>query len=333
MKQVIPTYLPILFLITAACSYSTQNNHGDSAILVTDFRDEQIELEKPAERVICLIESALSGIYMLKQEHKVIGIPSDIYQEHLHRYYAQLDPRIAQKELPTPGSWDFVSIEQIVSLDPDLVIIWASQTEAIENIEQFGIPVYAVMLHSFNDVFKEITDLGIMLDGRPRAEQLIRHTRNRLESIRREYDNPEPRKVYFMWAQGLTETSGTNSTVNELLTTSGTVNACDMQEEHVTVSVEKIYDWNPDLIVMWYNDKLDPSDILSNPLLQGLPAVQNGQVYELPEVFACDFWTLKMSYTSELIGHWAYPDKHDRSTLPSQALNKMYSTLYDQSLR
>jgi iron complex transport system substrate-binding protein len=315
--------------LACSCSFSTNIEYEGSAVSVTDFRGKEVRLPKHAEKVVCLIESSLSGIYMLGKGQNLIAIPSNVYGKNLYGYYSRLDHRIQEKTLPAPGNWDFISIEKIVGLNPDLVIIWASQTEAIENIEQFGIPVYAVMLHSFDDVYQKIADFGELLDCSDRADSLIRITKDNLASIRYKYRNPNPKSVYFMWAQGVTETSGINSTVNELLEIAGTVNACTMEHEHLSVSIEKLYDWNPDMIVMWYNERLDPEDIMADPLLQGLSAVRNKKVYELPDVFACDFWTLKMQYPAQLIGSWAYPDKGD----PEHFLNDMYMTLYGKPLQ
>ncbi len=316
------------FIILCSCSTNEKGESEDMPIRVTDFRGNETALSKPAERVVCLIESALSGIYMLGQQHRLVAVPSNIYDQSLYKYYAQLDPRISDKSLPAPGNWDFISLEQIAGLKPDLVIIWASQTSAIESIERLGIPVYAVMLHSFEDVYKEIADFGLLFDSKERADSLIKLTRGRLEEISSRYENDTPESVYFMWAQGITETSGLNSTVNELLTVSGTVNACLMEQEHVSVSIEKLYDWDPDMIVMWHNDRLSPEDIIANPLLQGLNAVQNKRVYELPGVFSCDFWTLKMQFPAQLIASWAYSDPIDQD----QILNEMYLSLYGKPL-
>ena len=324
-------YIVINILIFVACTNSPPVQSTNDKIVVTDFRGNEIKLEKPAERVICLIESALSGIYMLRQQKRIIGVPSAVYAEKLYPYYSRLDSRILNESLPAPGNWDFISIEQIVGLKPDLVVIWSSQTDAIENIEQFGIPVYAVMLHSFSDVYKEIKDFGKLLDCGERADSLIQYSKGELDSIRKKNSNKNPKSVYFMWSQGITETSGKNSTVNELLETAGVINACNLSDEHVSVSIEKIYDWDPDLIVMWYNEKLDPVDIIKDPLLQGLRAVKERKVYELPEVFACDFWTLKMQYPAQLISDWSYGAKSD-TEMQTQLLRKIYMQLYDKEL-
>jgi iron complex transport system substrate-binding protein len=315
-------------LFISSCSFSSPGSREEMALTVTDFRARETVLSKPAERVVCLIESALAGIYMLGQEHRLVAVPSNVYGKGLHGYYARLDSRIKEKILPTPGNWDFISMEQIAGLNPDLVIIWASQAEAIANIERLGIPVYAVMMHGFDDVYKEIKDFGVLFDCRERADSLIETTRSRLDEIQARFENENPKSVYFMWAQGITETSGLNSTVNELLQISGTVNACPLEPEHVSVSVEKLYDWDPDMIVMWHNDRLDPEDIIANPLLQGLKAVQNRRIYELPGIFSCDFWTLKMQYPAQLIASWAYSCPVDADLI----LADMYIELYGINL-
>ncbi len=314
-----------------SCTNYTRVQSTEDDIVVTDFRDREIKIEKPAERVVCLIESALSGIYMLHQQNRVIGNPSSVYDENIYQYYSHLDSRIFAKSLPTPGNWDFISIEQIVGLKPDLVIIWSSQTDAIEALEQFNIPVYAVMLHSFSDIYKEIEDFGLLLDCTKRADSLIAFTKQNMQAIQSNNSCENASSVYFMWSQGITETSGKNSTVNELLGAAGVKNACTLTEEHVSVSIEKIYDWNPDMIVMWYNEKLNPIDVINDPLLQGLRAVKEGKVFELPEAFACDFWTLKMQYPVQLVSEWAY-DKDTDTVNQNHLLKEMYKELYGKEL-
>jgi iron complex transport system substrate-binding protein len=308
-----------------------EDTADSSGIVVTDFRGREIRFEKPVERVVCLIESAFSGICMLEAQDRVVGVPGDVYNESLWKYYSQLDERIRNRTMPAPGNWEFISLEQVAGLEPELVIAWASQSDAIDNLEKLGIPVYAVMLHRFEDVYKEIADLGTMVGKKERADTLIKHTRERLEHNLQYYLSDSPPTAYFMWAQGINETSGKNSTVEELLRYAGTVNACGLEEEHVTVSLEKIVDWDPDMIVMWHNEKLDPSDILGNPVLKGIKAVRTNRVFELPGVFECDFWTLKMQFSVRMISQWAYPEKDDGLN-DRQYLEDMFHFLYGMEM-
>jgi len=59
---------------------------------------------------------------------------------------------------------------------------------------------------------------------------------------------------------------------------------------------------------MWVNDKRSPEDVINDTQLRSLKAVKTRQVYELPEVFLCDLWTLKFVYAIKLLAKWAYPE-------------------------
>jgi iron complex transport system substrate-binding protein len=298
-------------------------------IRVNDFRGKEIILQKQATRIICLIESALSGIYMLKAENQLIGVPSAVYDESVALQYSNLDERIKNKTIKIPGNWDFVSIESIVALSPDLVIIWASQSESIESIEKHGIPVYGVFLKSFSDVYKEIKDLGILTGKSQRADSLINYTRNEIDALCSEISVPEKEKkeVYFVWSQGLLETAGTASTVNELIELAGAKNSCILNNEHVVINKEKLLEWNPDVILMWYNNLTEPADIINLSELQYINAVKHKQVYELPSVFMCDLWTLKFPYAVKMMAKWCYPANFSGMDLDEEK-QKMLIELY-----
>jgi iron complex transport system substrate-binding protein len=266
---------------------------------------------------------------MLRAENNVIGISSNVYDGSVYEYYAKLDHRIKEKTLPSPGNWDFVSIENIVALKPDLVIIWASQSESIEAIESKGIPVYGVMLKSVNDIYKEISDLGKITGNNKRADTLIEYTKNELKnnSILCSTENSNKPKVYFMWPQGPLETSGKSSTVNELIELAGASNVCTSADEHLVVNLEKVIEWNPDIIVMWNNENKSADDILKLPGWSNIKAIKDKRVFELPSVFLCDLWTLKFQYAVKLLSSWCYPAKFNDTDL-EKAKKEMLEELY-----
>jgi iron complex transport system substrate-binding protein len=119
-----------------------------------------------------------------------------------------------------------------------------------------------------------------------------------------------------MWSQGPLETSGRQSTVQQLLDLAGGTNvAADNPLEHLVVSLERLLVWDPEVVVMWCNDRLAPSDLARLPGWRSLAAVRDGRVHELPDVFSCDFWTLKYLFTTELVARWLHPDRFASSTL------------------
>lgn len=302
----------LIVVIIIFASLTAVPDKCSASITVADFRQKKLVLKKPAERIVCLIESALSGLYMLGAGKNVVGISTNVYQGGVYHYYADLDQRIKNKSIPAPGNWDFVNIESVIALRPDLVIIWADQKESIKALEDRGISVYGVFITRKEDVYKEISDFGLLTGTRPRAEELISYTKNEIDRFRKRIDGiPGLQRptVYYMWAQGNLETSCGGSTVNDLIELAGGRNVCAaIEKEHVVAKLEHILTWNPDVIVMWYNERKDPIDILNDHQWKTVKAVKNRRVHEFPEVFLCDLWTLKFHFAVKMVAKWAHPE-------------------------
>jgi iron complex transport system substrate-binding protein len=280
-------------------------------IRVTDFRGKEVRIKQPARRIVCLIESALTGLYMLGVENSVVGISTNIYQGNVYPYYAAMDERIRLKKLPTPGNWDFVNIESVLALKPDLIIIWSKQSESISVLEERGVPVYGVFLNRKEDVYEEIKALGKLTGKEERADQIISYSKEELSRLGGRVQKIQPGKwprVYYMWAQGPLETSCGGSIVDNLISLSGGRNVCGaIDQEHSVVNLEKVLSWNPEVIVMWYNERKDPADLLKDPQWRTVKAVRDGRVHEFPEVFLCDLWTLKFQYAMKMVAKWCHP--------------------------
>lgn len=300
-------------------------------ITVRDSRGSSLTVEEPVERIVCLIESALTGLYMLGAQEKVVGISSNVYEGDVFTYYAALDARIANRQLPTPGNWDFLNVETVVALAPDLVIIWAHQTEAIASLEEKGIRVYGVQIDRYEDIYKEILDLGDLTGSRQRALTLIQYTRDELARIDKLVRSTKEKKkpgVYFMWAQSDLDTSGGLSTVNDLISLAGARNVCaHINREHTVVNLENLLQWNPDVVVMWVNPGASPDAIMTNPVWRNVKAVRQRRVHEFPAVFLCDLWTLKFQFAAKLVAAWCHPELESHLNLKQEArimLDRLY---------
>ena len=131
-----------------------------------------------------------------------------------------------------------------------------------------------------------------------------------------------------MWAQGNLETSCGESTVQDLIHLAGGSNVCDsISNEHIVANMEQIMAWNPDIIVMWYNEKKNPSDIINNEQWKLINAVKKRRVYEFPEIFLCDLWTLKYTYAVKMVAKWTYPELFKDIDLEKEKKNHAPDTL------
>lgn len=273
---------------------------------------------------------------MLREGHRIVGISTNIYQEPLLKHYAALDRRIRNKVLPAPGNWDFVSLEGVVALKPDVVILWSQQTEVIAALEERGIPVFGVFIHTREDINREIKALGDMTGASDRARELVQYTQKELQRFAgRVADIPVSQRptVYFMWAQSTLETSGGFSMVNDLISLAGGRNVCQLlDQEHLVVKLEQVLGWNPDIIVMWSNPRLSPQDIMVDEQWRLLKAAHHRRVYQLPEVFLCDLWTLKYVFTVKLLATWLHPERFADIDLAAEK-QRLFLELYGVSFR
>ena len=74
----------------------------------------------PPERIVCLTEETVETLYLLGQEHRIVGVTG----------YAVRPPRV-RKEKPRVGAFTSADVPKILSLAPDLVLTFSDLQSAI----------------------------------------------------------------------------------------------------------------------------------------------------------------------------------------------------------
>ncbi len=291
----------------------------DPTLTVTDFRGKSLRTTRPVRRVVCLIESALSSLFMLGAGDSVIGVSEQVYGSPFD-WYARLDDRIRRHELPVPGNWDFASLESILALEPDLVIMWAAQRESIAALEERGVPVFGVFIASEDDVFREMEALGTLTGKAERARVLIDGTRAEVAGVvSRLGQRPRP-EVFFMWPGSDLETSCGPSMVNDIIAQAGGRNVCEgVMREHAVVNAERLLLWDPAVLILWPSTQRRPSDVFHDRRWHTLRAVRQGNVFELPEPFLADQWTLKYQLAVKAVAKRLHPEVFEALDLETEA--------------
>jgi iron complex transport system substrate-binding protein len=291
----------------------------ETAQTVIDFRGKPLSVTRPVRRVVCLIESALSGLFMLGAGDRVVGVSEQVFGGSFD-WYARLDDRIRTRQLPVPGNWDFASLESIVALRPDLVIMWAAQRESIAALEERGVPVFGVFIASEADVFREMEMLGILTGRTERAHVLVEHARTEVARVAaRIAHRPRP-EVFYLWPGSDLETSCGPSMVNDILEHAGGHNVCvSMKTEHAVINAERFLLWDPEVLILWPSAQRRPVDVLRDRRWQTLRAVKEGAVFELPEPFLADQWTLKYQLAVKAVAKRLHPDVFGALDLAAEA--------------
>lgn len=302
-------YLFIGMIFVTSCSSSTdKRSENTKEISVTDIQGNEIQISKPAERIVCLFDPSVDVIYMLQAQDKLVGIPAETYFDNeLYDYYKHIDSRILNKQLATPGSNELANLESIIQLNPDLVIAQQLPESIVRTLQQMNIPVYIAAAARYDDLKKEMKDISLLIGKEERGKQLITYAENKIKELDERTSSKKdslPKTVYFTWANGrIFSTTGRNSMMNDCLDLAGVENVCPSEIDKPNINPETLIEWNPDMIVMW-NDS--PDLFYNKKELNGITAIQQKQIHNLIPMFFYNPHTFKSLCAAVAINNWAY---------------------------
>lgn len=278
---------------------------GGETITILDDRGQYITIPYPVKRVVFLVENAMNSMYAVGGAEEISGIGSIWMPEEKEPFFRAIDPSYDDK--PKIGSENgAVDLEALAKADPDLVVLWSADwddetTTAIR--ETLNVPVYGVYYTKLSDVSRA-NDIYSKITGNDErgieVSEIMGEYTKKVTDITGDLSDSNRPSVYWMWGDIL-GTAGLNSATNDMIKLSGGKNVLENADfegkmlEHPTISLETLQKLNPDIIYMWYNDKIDPSDVMNGEGdfagWKDLNAVKNGRVYEVTDPFVYDSFT------------------------------------------
>src|SRR6202451_2263887 len=116
----------------------------------------------PPERIVCLTEETVETLYLLGEEHRIVGISS----------YVVRPPR-ARREKPRVSAFTSGDIPKILALEPDLVLTFSDlQADIAATLIKAGVDVHAFNQRSIAEILDMIRTLGALVGAAPRADRL-----------------------------------------------------------------------------------------------------------------------------------------------------------------
>ncbi|UZJ61022.1 cobalamin-binding protein [Pseudomonas sp. KU26590] len=154
--------------------------------------------------------------------------------------------------LPSVGRYGQLDIERLLSLQPDLVLLWPGSVSAAQRdqLKRLNIPTYTAEPHTLNELADQIEQMGERLDRADRGRQVARDFRQRLVALRGRYRREIPLKVFYqVWDQPL-YTVGGGQIISDALTVCGARNVFDdLKLPAPQVSLESVLQRDPDVIL------------------------------------------------------------------------------------
>ncbi|GAB1440480.1 iron ABC transporter substrate-binding protein [Providencia sp.] len=182
------------------------------------------------------------------------------------------------------GRGSTLSLEQLLSYNPDLIIDTGNidetyRSQAQKVAKQTNVP-YLLIAGGLKESPQQLLQLGETLGVTPQAQklsQLAQHYIDDAQTFASKNQEKSPSFYLARGAKGL-ETGAKGSIHTEAIEMLGLRNVVDIPNFHglTTVSMEQLYQWNPDIIITQYDEAIE--FMTTSALWKGLDAIANQQL-------------------------------------------------------
>jgi ABC-type Fe3+-hydroxamate transport system substrate-binding protein len=232
-----------------------------------------------AKRIVSLVPSATEALFAMGAGARIVGVGSfDAFPREVER-------------LPRVGALLDPDVEKILSLKPDLMVCYASQTELQTQLARAGIRIFAYKHGSLADAISAIRQLGHAAGVPREGDALASRLEQALGAIRARATGPRPKVMLVIGREpGSLRTinvSGGYGFLHDLVEVAGGINVFgEVTKESLNVSTETVLARAPDVIVeLKYSKEATPADrerdVREWNVLAAVPAVRTHRVHVL----------------------------------------------------
>ncbi len=229
------------------------------------------------QRIVCLTEETTEWLYLLGQEHRIVGISGYTVR-----------PRRARQEKPKVSAFLSAKIDKILALEPDCVFGFSDlQADIASALIRHGIQVTVFNQRSVEEIFSMLYQVAAMV-GQPEAGlERIAAMRAGLNAIRGTASGLARRpRVYFeewdeppisaiRWVSELIGIAGGDDCFPELASKA-------MGKDRIIADRSEIVRRNPDIIVgSWCGKKFRPETVAAREGWGAVPAVRDRRIFEI----------------------------------------------------
>ncbi len=228
----------------------------------------------PYKRIISLAPAITEILFALGLEKNIAGVTN------------VCDYPPAAKRKPSVGRMVSPSLETIISLKPDIVLLARNGTQGafFRKLKEFDIRYYVHKAGTIREVPDGIRSLGDLLGVKKRGEKLAASVENQLRKYSGVLKEKQLKGLFIIWGSPLI-VAGKGSLAGEALHLVGIRNiAGDTFVTYPRFSVEEVILRNPDVIFvgLGHNDKLRLTGSLMEKL-SSVKALQKGRLFYLSD--------------------------------------------------
>lgn len=270
----IPLVIGIFTILSLVVSAVTGCQQPFSPGTFTDDMGREITLDKIPQRIVTHVPAITETLFALGLEERVVGVSE------------YCDYPEAAKLKPKVGGFFNPSIENIVELDPDLVLTNGSVEYVMTQLDELGITYIVLQPEDIDGILKNIKLVGKIAGIESRAEKLVKDIQEHMSYVISQVEGAHRVKVFYIFASTDLNnpwTAGPGSFVDSLIAMAGGQNiAAKAIAPWVQFSIEEVVSSEPEVIIV--NAKhgtaaTSKEELESHPAWQGITAVKQDEIH------------------------------------------------------
>jgi iron complex transport system substrate-binding protein len=211
-----------------------------AGISVEDSAGRIVTLDEPARRIVALAPHIVENLFAAGAGERIVGTVD----------HADFPPEA--ERIPTVGSAHTWSLESVVALAPDLVVLWDSGNgmAALPQLERLGLTVYVSEPRQPADIIDNVRDFGVLAGSSAQAESSAGAFDAAMTALADAYSQRRPLSVFYqIWNSPLQTINGEHL-ISTIMHTCGGRNVFgDTRQLAPQVSLESVLERDPDVIV------------------------------------------------------------------------------------
>ena len=246
-----------------------------TVITITDQLGRTVTLNNNhPQKIISLAPSNTELLFALGLGDRVVAVTD----------YCNYPPEATTK--PSIGDYNTPNIEEIIAMEPDLVLATEVHETTIAQLESHGIPVIGLFPKSMDEILTAITLVGEITGQENEAASLVDDMQKRIEAIMDKTSQlseaEKPRVFYIFWHDPIwTAAAGTFE--DALIEIAGGINIAHDLNGYVDISLETVIMANPEVIIagvgMGTGDDSSLQFVQTESRLQDVDARLNDRIY------------------------------------------------------
>jgi len=280
-----------------ATGYVYDENDPDGTHTVVDHAGDEVEVPNTINRIVIGSFYPLASVTAeyLGSAECIVGIHPVSMSAAANGLLGQIYPEILEANTEFIDGSE-VNIEELLQLDPDIVIgVGQEQAQAIRDA---GIPAVTVSAAAWEyDLFETYDNWVDLLDqifGGSEVAQKVQEESaaayEYVQSVVSEIPEDEQAKVLvlFQYSDAAMIASGVNFFGEKWCNYVNAYNVASEVEDGIQVqlSMEQVYEWDPDVIIITNFCGTQPEDLYNNAIgnddWSTVSAVKNQRVYKMP---------------------------------------------------